>query len=391
MENRPLISLFQLQKDITYLNFGSFGACPTPIFEDYQKWQLELEREPVQFITVNGPAYLKKSREALAPYVHCDADDIVFTTNPSYAINIIAKSLQLSEGDEILSTNLEYGALDRTWKYYCNKAKAKYIRQPIQLPLVSKEQVIADFFKGLSNQTKAIFIGQITSATALIFPVKEICEIAKSKGLLTIVDGAHVPGHIPLDLSKIKADIYTGACHKWMCTPKGCSFLYVKKELQSQFDPLIISWGYESTHPSHSQFLDYHQLQGTRDISAFLTIPKTIQFLTEHNWLKRSAECREMAHSNYQRFCDLLGSNPLCPITDEFLGQMCSIPVKTKEPEKLKQLLFEKYQIEIPVMQQDGHIFIRYSIQVFNTQQDLDHLFSALTEIIHQTKLIDIQ
>ncbi len=391
MENQPFISAFLLQKGITYLNFGSFGACPSPIFEDYQKWQLELEREPVQFITVNGPAYLKKSREALAKYIHCHEDDVVFTTNPSYAINIIAKSLQLSEGDEILSTNLEYGALDRTWNYYCKKAKAKYIRQPIQLPLVSKEQMIADFFKGLNNKTKAIFIGQITSATGLIFPIKEICDIAKSKGLLTIVDGAHVPGHIPLDLSKIQADVYTGACHKWMCTPKGCSFLYVKKELQANFDPLIISWGYESSHPSHSQFLDYHQLQGTRDISAFLTIPKTIQFLEEHEWPKRSAECRELAHKNYLRFCDLMGSKPLCPITDEFLGQMCSIPVKTKEPEKLKQLLFEKYRIEIPVMQQDGHIFIRYSIQVFNTQQDLDHLFSSLTEIINQTQLIDIQ
>lgn len=389
MENSQLKSQFLQRPDITYLNFGSFGACPRPIFEEYQKFQLELETEPVQFITLTGLAHLKKSREALAQYINCSPDDLVFTTNPSYAINIIAKSLSLQNGDELLSTNLEYGALDRTWNYYCRKAGAKYVRQPISLPLVSKEIFIENFFRGLTNKTKAIFIGQITSATALIFPVKEICEIAKQKGLLTIVDGAHVPGHIPLNLAELKADVYTGACHKWMCAPKGCSFLYVKKEIQHLFDPLVISWGYESVHPSPSQFQDYHQAQGTRDFSAFLTIPKTLQFLQENDWPKQAAACRELAHKNYQRFCDLLGSKPLCPVTDEFLGQMCSVPVKTAQPEKLKQILYEKCRIEIPVMSQGDRVFIRYSIQVFNSQQDLDHLYHALEEIIAQTDLID--
>src|SRR6478735_1499516 len=378
MENNSLKSQFLLKPGITFLNFGSFGACPKPIFEDYQKWQLELEAEPVQFITITGLANLKKSREALAAYINCSADDIVFMPNPSHAINLVAKSFPLQPGDEVLSTNLEYGALDRTWNFYCRKAGAKYVRQPITLPLVSKEKFIEDFFKGVTDKTKAIFISQITSTTALIFPVKEICEIAKSKGLFTIVDGAHVPGHIPLDLSTIQADVYTGACHKWMCAPKGCSFLYVKKEQQHLFDPLVVSWGYESVAPSHSQFLDYHQTQGTRDFSAFLTIPKTIQFLQENNWPKVAADCRALAHKNYQRFCDLFGSQPLAPVTDEFIGQICSIPIKTLQAEKLKQLLYEKYQIEIPVMKQDAHIFIRYSIQAFNSQEDLDKLYDAL-------------
>jgi len=390
MQNHPLTSQFLLNPDITFLNFGSFGACPKPIFFDLQKWQLELETEPVQFIAFNGFEYLKKSREALGQYINCHADDVVYTPSPSYAINIIAKSFKLNPGDEILGTNLEYGALDRTWNYYCKKASAKYVRQPIELPITTKEKFIEDFFKGLTSKTKAIFISQITSTTALIFPVKEICEIAKAKGLFTIVDGAHVPGHIPLNLAELKADVYTGACHKWMCTPKGCSFLYVKKEFQPLFDPLIISWGYESAAPSHSQFLDYNQVQGTRDFTAFLTVPKAIQFLQENNWDKVSADCRALAHKNYQRFCTLLGSQPLCPITDEFLGQMCSVPIKTSQPEKLQRLLFEKYKIEIPVMRQDAHVFIRYSIQAFNTQQHLDNLHNALSEIISQTDLIQV-
>jgi isopenicillin-N epimerase len=388
---KKLKEQFLLNPEITYLNFGSFGACPKPVFEDYQRWQLLLETEPVQFIAVNGIENLKRSREALASFINCNADDLVYVNNPTYAINIIAKSLKLNAGDEILSTNLEYGALDRTWNYYCKKNNAKYIRQEIELPVHSKEAFIEQFWKGYNEQhTKAIFISQITSATALKLPVKEICETAKAKGLLTIVDGAHVPGHVPLDLSELKADIYTGACHKWMMTPKGCSFLYVRKELQHLFDPLVISWGYESAAPSHSQFLDYHQTQGTRDFSAFLTVPKAIEFMKENNWKQVGSDCKELSRNNYQRFCALLSSYPLCPINDDFLGQMCSIPIKTNEPEKLQRHLFENYKIEIPVMRHEQNVFLRYSIQGFNSQSDLDTLYQALEEIISKTDLLNV-
>ena len=388
MQYQHIADQFLLNPDITFLNFGSFGACPKPVFDNYQHWQLQLEREPVQFIAANGPKYLQQSREALAAYINCDANDVVYVTNPSYAINIVAKSLQLQPGDEILGTNLEYGALDRTWKFCCQEAGAVYVRQPIQLPLVSKEQFIEDFFKGLSTHTKAIFISQITSATGLVFPVAEVCAIAKAKGLITIVDGAHVPGHIPLNLNELQADFYTGACHKWMCTAKGSSFLYAHKTMQHLLKPLVVSWGWEALFPSDSQFIDHHQMQGTRDFSAFLTIPSAIDFMQQHNWPQVAADCRQLAHSNYQRFCDLLGSQPLAPITDEFLGQMCSIPINTTEPEKLQRLLYEQYKIEIPVMRQNERMLIRYAIQVFNTQQQLDYLYESLTDIIRTTQLI---
>jgi isopenicillin-N epimerase len=385
-----LKSQFLLSPDITFLNFGSFGACVKPVFELYQKLQLDLEAEPVQFIAFNGAKNLRTSREALAAYVHCDADDIVYVTNPSYGVNIVAKSFKLNAGDEVLSTDIEYGACDRIWDYYCEKAGAKYVRQHIELPLVSKEKFIEDFFKGLSSKTKAVFISHITSTTALKFPVKEICAIAKAKGLFTMVDGAHAPGHIPLDITDIDADAYTGACHKWMCAPKGCSFLYVIKELQHLFDPLVVSWGYKAAMPSPSQFIDYHQMQGTRDFSAFLTVPKLIEFLHENNWPAVAADCRKLAHSNYQRFCDLLNTKPLAPITDEFLGQMCSMQIKTNEPEKLQRLLYEKYKIEIPVMPQDAATYLRYSINAFNSQDDLDKLYDALSGIIEQTDLLEV-
>jgi isopenicillin-N epimerase len=380
--------LFLLRKDITFLNFGSFGACPKPIFENYQKWQYELEQEPIQFITVNGLQYLKQSREALAKYLNCSADDLVYVSNPSYAVNAIAKSFDLKSGDEVLTTDLEYGACDKTWNYYCNKKGAKYIRQHITLPLTTKEKFAEEYFKGVSEKTKLVFISHITSTTGLIFPVKEICEEAKRRGLTTFVDGAHAPGHVALDLSELKADFYTGACHKWMMTPKGCSFMYVKKEYQKLVDPLVISWGYEAMFPSHSQFLDYHQTNGTRDYSAFLTVPSAIEFMKDYQWLEVSARCKKMVRDNAQRFCELAGSKPLCPLTDEFLGQLFSIPIKTNEPEKLQRHLFEKYKIEIPVMRHGDKVYLRYSINAFNSQNDLDILYNAMKEIMATSDLL---
>jgi isopenicillin-N epimerase len=388
IDHEYLRTQFLLDPGITYLNFGSFGACPQPVFADYQKWQLLLEREPVRFIAHDGATYLRNSRQSLATYLNCSVDDIVYVTNPTYAINIVAKNLDLKEGDEILSTDIEYGALDRTWNYYCRKAKAKYIRQPITIPVASKEDIIAQFWEGYNSRTKAIFISQITSSTSLRLPVEEICAMAKQKGLLTIVDGAHVPGHISLDLSTLQADIYTGACHKWMMAPKGCSFLYVKSGLQHLFDPLIISWGYESAAPSHSQFLDYHQMQGTRDFSAFLTVPKAIEFMHTHKWEEVAAHCRGLARDNYKRFCDLLGSQPIRPDNEDFHLQICSVPINTTRPEELNQLLFDKYRIEVPVMRQDGKVFLRYSVNAFNDQQQLDTLYDALQDVIRSTDLI---
>ena len=383
-------SQFLLRDDVTFLNFGSFGACPKPIFERYQQYQLELEQEPVQFITVTGLQYLKQSREALAAYINCPADDVVYVTNPSYAVNIIAKSFNLQKDDEILTTNLEYGACDRAWNYYCKKVGAKYIRQPITLPIPSKEDLINEFFKGLTSRTKLVFISHLTSSTGLRMPVEEICAIAKQKGILTFVDGAHAPGQLPLNLQTLQADIYTGACHKWMMTPKGSSFLYVKNEHQHLFDPLIVSWGYQSTAPSQSQFLDYHQMQGTRDFSAFLCIPNAIEFMQQNNWSAVSKTCKEMVQQNAPRFCKLLKATPTAPITDDFICQLYSTPIKTKQPLELHRHFFNQYKIEVPVMPHGDNVFLRYSIQAFNTQNDLDKLYNAIEDIIKTTSFIEV-
>ncbi len=378
--NMNLANDFLLNPGYRHLNHGSFGACPKPIFDDYQKWQLRLEQDPVQFFVLDGNKQLEISKAALAKYINCDPDDLVMTMNPSYAMNIVAKSFGLETGDEILATDHEYGAMDRTWSYYCKKVGARYVQQKIPLGLQTKEEFLDAFWAGYSHRTKAIFISQITSMTATIFPVKEICERAKELGLMTIVDGAHVPGHIPLDLSNLKADIYTGACHKWMLAPKGCSFLYITKEFQNDFDPLLISWGYKSEVPGKSKFLDYHQLQGTRDYSAFLTLPAVVDYLEKNDWWSVSIRCKQLILDNYEDLCDIAGTKPITAITSEFLGQMCSVSIPIDDPMELKTLLYEKYKIEIPVFKWHDQIFLRLSAQAYVNQEDVDYLKQALID-----------
>lgn len=381
-------SHFYLNPEITFLNHGSFGACPKPIFEEYQRFQLELENDPVYFIQKKAANYLKTARESLAKFVGCDAQDLFFTPNPTFAVNTIMRSLKLQTGDEILTTNHEYGAMDRTWHFYCKKSGAKYIRQEISLPLTSKEQVLSEFWKGLTPRTKVVFLNQISSSTALIFPVKEICDKARELGLITIIDGAHVPGHIDLNITNLKPDFYTGTLHKWMLAPKGSSFLYVKKEFQNDIEPLVISWGYESDFPGESQFLDYHEYQGTRDISAFLCTPKVIEFLEENDWKEKAKVCRKLVLDNYQDFCDLLNTKSLSPISASFIGQMASIPIKTTKPLELKEMLYSNYKIQIPVMPLNGNIYLRYSINAYNTQEDMDILKKSIIEIQSKTDLL---
>ena len=385
---KSIKELFLVDPEITFLNFGSFGACPKPVFEKYQALQLELERQPVQFFVKDGMKLLAEARGRLADFVGCNSDNIAFVTNPSYAINTIIKSFPFESEDEILTTDLEYGALDRAWKYYADKSNAKYITSEISLPLTTKEVFIQEFWKGYSDKTKAIFISQITSATGLILPVKEIIIEAKKRGLITIIDGAHVPAQIELNIEELGPDIYAGACHKWMMAPKGASFLYVNKENQKWVDPLVISWGYESDNPSHSQFLDYHQTNGTRDYSAFLTVPKCIDFMQEYDWRSISKRCHEIVVNNAKRFCDLLGAKPIAPLTNEFIGQLMSIPIQTDDPLALHDILIDKYRIEVPIPVENGQPYIRYSIQAFNDESDLDRLYDVLSELLAEGKYI---
>ena len=229
-----------LDSDTTFLNHGSFGACVKPVYEDLLKWQKIMEKEPVKFFEDILYDALKVSRKSLGDYIGCSSDDLAYFPNPTTAINAVARSLKLKPGEEVLSTNHIYGALDRSWKYICSAKKVRFIKADIPFPIQSKDEFLDCFLNAVTDHTKVIFLSHITSMTAIKFPVEEVIKFAKRKKILTIIDGAHVPGHIPLNIKKLDPDIYTGACHKWMCTPKGISFLYVKKDLQGSIHPLVV-------------------------------------------------------------------------------------------------------------------------------------------------------
>lgn len=359
------------------MNHGSFGACPIPVLEECQRWQRELERHPVKYLGREFNALLGESRRVLAEYLNCPPEDVVYFTNPTTAINMVARSLNLQSGDEILATNHEYGATNRTWRFVAEKMGARYINQPIQVPFGDKAEVVEQFWRGATKRTKAIFCSHITSQTALHFPIRELCREAKKRGIISIIDGAHAPGHIPVDLVDLGADIYTGACHKWLCAPKGAAFLYVAKHLQAAMNPLVVSWGYEAEIPGESQYLDYHEWQGTRDISAFLTVPVAINLVTRPAWQQSQVECRRMASRWWRTLQSVHGLLPLSS-TDSWFGQMFALQIPGTDVEPLKSRLYNDFKVEVPIYTWEGQTYLRVSVQVYNQPADFDALSSGL-------------
>jgi isopenicillin-N epimerase len=272
---------FLLDPSVTFLNHGSFGACPRAVLERCQEWQLELERQPVLFLARRQEELLGEARAALGTYVGADPDDLVFVPNATAGVNVAARSVGLDAGDEVLSTELEYGALDLTWERVCAETGARYVRTPVRLPVTDEAEIVETLWSAVGPRTRVLYMSQHTSATALTLPVAELCRRARERGLVSVVDGAHVPGHLPLDLSTLGADFYAGNCHKWLCAPKGAGFLYVRRELQLDVHPLVISWGYDG---DEATFVGRHEKQGTRDPAAYLTVPFAIEWQRDRNW-----------------------------------------------------------------------------------------------------------
>ena len=380
--SQSLSDSFLLDPSITFLNHGSFGATPIPVFDAYQRIQRELEHEPVEFLGRKASGLLQQSREALAKYLSVDRDDIVYIPNATQGINIVAHSLDLHSGDEVLITDHEYGAMDRTWEFLSEKKGFTYHSAEITLPLSSVEQIIDDIFSRVTPRTRVIYLSHITSPTALTFPVKEIGYKAREMNILTVIDGAHAPGQIDLDLDSLGADFYTGNCHKWLCAPKGSAFLYARKEVQNLIHPLAVSWGWHAEIPGPSQFIDYLEWTGTRDISPYLAVPAAIEFQTTHDWQAVCARCHELAAWINQELSEVFHSESLSTSSDWF-AQMVSIPLPTQpSPETLQQRLFNDYRIEVPIVPWKGKTLVRVSVQAYNTSGDLQKLISALKSIL---------
>jgi isopenicillin-N epimerase len=365
---------FLLDPEIVFLNHGSFGATPRPVFDVYQDWQRQLEHQPVHFVARRQEALLDEARAQLASYVNAGADDISFVVNSTSGLNVIARSLPLEPGDEVLTTNLEYGALDYTWEFLCEKAGARYVAQEIRVPFTTPEAIVEEFWSGVTERTRAIFLSHITSATAVTLPVREICARARDAGILTIVDGAHVPGQIPLDLEDVGADIYAGNCHKWLCAPKGAAFLYVRPEHQDWVESLTISWGWR---PDHT-FVTRNQLQGTRDISAFLTVPAAIEFQREHDWDAIRVRCHEQLREFRMHMHDRLDTTPIYDDAQGWYAQMAVITLPDGDHAGLQDRLLFDHKVEVPLTAHNGHRFVRVSVQGYTSNDELSRFEAAL-------------
>jgi len=382
---------FTIDHEPTYLAHGSFGGCFSVAYEDRLSWYEKLEKNPHNFLVNELFDELKESRKALANYLNCDFNNLVYFPNPSTALNTVIRSLDLNENDEVLTSNHEYGALDKTWNFYSEKKGFKYKKVKIDIPYDEEIFFIESFKKSITKNTKVIFLSHITSSTALIFPVEKICKIAKDNNILIIIDGAHAPAQTNLDLKKLDADIYVGACHKWMCAPKGVSFLYAKESLKDSIEPLVVSWGWRDEMLNEkSKYINNHQWQGTNDLSAYLTIPKVIRFLNQNKWNDISNECHNLILYVKNRFKI---DKSLCAPTsnnDKHLGQMLSfqlnqnskfsITVKQDQSKivELQKTIYKQSNIHIPIIYWNGSVFMRVSIQAYNTESDINKMFDML-------------
>jgi isopenicillin-N epimerase len=378
-----LKSEFLLDPDVVFLNHGSFGACPRPVFDEYQRLQRELERQPVDFLGRRIRGLMAAARQSLAEYVGVHADDLVYFPNPTTAVNMVARSLHLGPGDEVLTTDHEYGACDRTWRFLAGQAGFAYVRRPVPLPLSTAADFVEHFWRGVTARTRVIFISHITSATALRFPIEAICQRARAAGILTVIDGAHAPGQLSLDLTALDADVYVGACHKWLCAPKGSAFLYARREVQARLEPLVVSWGWESDAPSGSRFIDYHEWQGTRDMSAFLATPAAIRFQAERDWPAVRSECHALVVQARQRINTLTRLAPLGPDELAASAQMAAVQLPNHvDCQWLKGRLYDAFRIEVPIYRWNNQPLLRISVQGYNSPGDCDALVKALTALL---------
>lgn len=372
---------FLLDPDITYLNHGSFGAVPKPIFDVYQSWQRELEYKPVEFLSRRSPELLYQSRLELANYLHTKPERLVYVPNTTIGINTIARSLALRDHDEVLTTDHEYGATERTWRFLARKNGYLLRKVDLSIPLENDESLAQIFWNAVTPFTKVIFISHITSQTSCIFPIKAICEKARAAGIVTVIDGAHAPGQIDLDLDDLGADFYVGNLHKWVCAPKGSAFLYAREEVQSLIEPLIVSWGWESDKPGESRFNDYLEWTGTMDISAYLTVPAAIQFQRDNNWPLHQKRCHELADQCLYQINKLTSQQSIYTQSSQF-AQMVSIQLPALDIEELKNILYDRYKIEVPLFYWNSYPIIRVSFQAYNDEKDLIKLSDALTQLL---------
>ncbi len=371
---------------VTYLNHGSFGPSPRCVRESRQGWTERLEQQPMDFFLRQMESELDHAAAKLGEFIGADGNDLLFCDNATVAMNIVADSVALQPGDEVLFTNQEYGAVLRIWRRACDRAQAQIVVQPLPRPITSAEEQVAALLAGITGRTKLIVVSHITSQTAVIFPIEAICRAAAQRGVPVCVDGPHALAMVDLNLRRLGCDFYCASGHKWLSAPFGSGCLFVAKRRQQKLSPPVMSWGGSvSGRPAHWQ--DEFRWLGTRDPAPFLAMPTAIEFLERSGLESFREQTHDLAQYARQRIVELTGLEPPLPDSREWYGSMIAMPIPVAGPapkqgirDQLQTPLWEKFGIEIPIIHWHGERLLRVSCHLYNTRAQIDRLIDALHE-----------
>lgn len=387
------IKHWSLDREMVFLNHGSFGATPTAVLQKQNEYRMQMESEPVRFMVRELEDLLWQSKTALGNFVGASAEDLVFVPNATTGVNIVLNSLKFNAGDELITTSHGYGACVNALHWFAQKANAKVVVADVPFPIADKQQVIDAVMNCITPKTKLLMIDHITSATGIIFPVEEIVPLVQAKGIDVLVDGAHVPGHLDLNIEKLNAAYYTGNCHKWICSPKGSAFLHVRRDKQGPIKPLSVSHHYDVPNSGGKLWSSHFFWPGTHDYTNFISVKDAIEVmgkifpggwdeLKKHN-RKLCVDARNMLHqkTGYE-----------LPAPENMIGNMSTIlmGMTTNPPfgfnyiHPLQQKLFAEYNIEIPVItfnKNNPRLWFRISAQAYNNMQQYEYLAEVLKEV----------
>jgi isopenicillin-N epimerase len=382
-----------LEKDITFLNHGAFGACPIPVLAAQTQFREQLESQPLRFVMREFEPLLDRARIKLAEFIGARENELVFVPNATTGVNAVLRSLNFSTEDELLTTNQEYNACRNVIDFVANRTSAKIVVAQVPFPIESPQQVVEAVINCVSPRTKLALLDHIVSQTGLIFPIQQLVKELANRGVDTLVDGAHAPGMVALNLHEINPAYYTGNCHKWLSAPKGAGFLYVRPDKQAEIRPMVISHGANSPRTDKSRFQLEFDWMGTDDPSAYLSVPVAIEFmgaLFNGGWEELRSKNHKMALAARQILVEKLGLSLLCP--DEMVGAMAVISLPDADADivrkgglpPIQNQLWERFKIEVPVMPwpDAGNRLIRISAQVYNSLSQYEYLAEALVELL---------
>ncbi|MFN0018460.1 MAG: aminotransferase class V-fold PLP-dependent enzyme [Pirellulaceae bacterium] len=372
---------WSIRPDTTYLNHGSFGPPPEPVRKARLKWVSDLDSQPMDFFVRQLEPAWRTARDQLAQFIGAQADSLVFVENATAGMNIVADSFQLHPGDEVLLTDHEYGAVVRIWERACERAQARVTTARLPLPFTTADETVDTLFSQVTHATRLIVVSHITSPTAVILPVAQICRQARERGIAICIDGPHAPAQIPLDISSLGCDFYAASCHKWLSAPFGSGFLYVAKSYQPYIRPPLLSWGRLPPQPIES-WSDEFFWRGTRDSSPYLAIPDAIQFMQEVGLEFFQSGSHALAQYARHRLVELTQLEPIIPDSPTWYGSIAHVPLPPGDRAKLQEALWQQHHIEVPIVDWNGRRFIRVSCHLYNTPAQIDRLVDALRTLL---------